>query len=119
MKDSFLKNELIDHFLMEKLIEERICKKDCRMQGFVLEGYPKSKEQLDNLKNMKIDPTMIVAIDSPKELSQSRSQLSSASFEQRYQNWKQIEGVLRESSEKLLWVNPLLGISSMCEEVIH
>ena len=41
-----MNNELIDNFLMEKLIEERISKKDCKMQGFVLEGYPKTKDQL-------------------------------------------------------------------------
>ena len=69
IKNAFMNNELIDIFLMEKLIEERISKKDCKMQGFILEGYPKSKEQLDNLKNMKLNPTMIIAIDTPIEVS--------------------------------------------------
>lgn len=36
------------------------------MQGFILEGYPKTKEQLDNIKNMKLDPTMVIAIDTTK-----------------------------------------------------
>ncbi len=45
IKDSFLKHELIDEFTIQKLIEERINKTDCLMQGFVLEGYPKTKEQ--------------------------------------------------------------------------
>lgn len=36
------------------------------MQGFVLEGYPKNMEQFDNIKNMKLTPTLIVAIDTPK-----------------------------------------------------
>jgi hypothetical protein len=35
------------------------------MQGFVIEGYPKTKEQYDNIKNMKLCPTMVVAIDTP------------------------------------------------------
>jgi adenylate kinase len=46
IKTQYINNQLIDSFLIEKLIEERITKKDCRMQGFVLEGYPKTKEQL-------------------------------------------------------------------------
>lgn len=45
IKSQFLNNELIDNFLIEKLIEERTAKKDCKMQGFVLEGYPKNREQ--------------------------------------------------------------------------
>lgn len=39
------------------------------MQGFVLEGYPKTKEQLENMRNLKLQLTMIVGIDAPKELS--------------------------------------------------
>ena len=64
-----MNNELIDNFLMEKLSEERISKKDCKMQGFVLEGYPKTKEQFDNIKNMKLNLTLTVAIDTPIEES--------------------------------------------------
>jgi adenylate kinase len=61
--------------LIEKLIEERTSKKDCKMQGFVLEGYPKNREQFENIKNMKLDPTLIVAIDAPLELIKTRSQI--------------------------------------------
>jgi adenylate kinase len=70
-----LNNELIDNFLIEKLIEERLAKKDCKIQGVVIEGYPKNKEQFENIKNMKLLPSFIVAIDTPKELSQNRSNL--------------------------------------------
>lgn len=65
------------------------------MQGFVLEGYPKSKEQFENIKNMKLDPTMIVAIDTPKEVSESRCDLDPVKFGKRYENWKSIESCLR------------------------
>lgn len=68
VKNDFLNNVPVDNFLIEKLIEQRILKKDCRMQGFILEGYPKTKEQLDNIKNMKLDPTMVIAIDTTKQL---------------------------------------------------
>lgn len=48
------------------------------MQGFVLEGYPKNQQQFDNLRNMKLSPTMIVAIDAPLELISTRSTDSEA-----------------------------------------
>jgi hypothetical protein len=35
------------------------------MQGFVLEGYPKNNEQFKNLKSMKLNPTLIVALNTP------------------------------------------------------
>jgi len=43
------------------------------MQGFVIEGYPKNKEQYDNIKSMKLNPTMIVAIDTPINHSRTHS----------------------------------------------
>ena len=46
------------------------------MQGFVIEGYPKNQEQYDNVKDMKLSPSMIVAIDTPIEHSKSRNTLS-------------------------------------------
>ena len=33
------------------------------MQGFVLEGYPKTKEQYENLKSLNVRPTLTVVID--------------------------------------------------------
>ena len=114
-----MSNELIDNFLMEKLIEERISKKDCKMQGFVLEGYPKNKDQFENIKNMKLNPTITVAIDTPMEVSEKRNDLDPAKFTKRYQNWKDMESVLRESKEKIFWVDTNLDLNNMFEELVH
>ena len=100
---------------MEKLIEERISKKDCRMQGFVLEGYPKNKEQFDNIINMKLNPTLTVAIDTPIEVSEKRCDLDPKKFSKRYQNWKDIEEPLKESKERIFWIDPLLDLNNMYE----
>ena len=54
------------------------------MQGVVIEGYPKTKEQFDNLKTMKLQPSLIVAIDSPLELSQSRSTVATERLQSRH-----------------------------------
>lgn len=119
VKANYLNNQLIDTFLIEKLIEDRISKKDCRMQGFVLEGYPKTKEQFDNIKNMKLDLTMIVGIDTPKELSQRRSDISQEKFDGRFEKWKIMADYLKESKEKVFWVDPGLSIGNAYEEVVH
>lgn len=66
IKSQYLNSEMIDSFLLEKLIEDRVSKKDCKLQGFVLEGYPKNKDQFENIKNLKLNPTLIVAIDASK-----------------------------------------------------
>ncbi len=92
-----MNNELIDNFLIEKLIEERVTKKDCRMQGVVIEGYPKNKEQFDNIKNMKLRPTLIVGIDTPKQLSETRCKTNKDKFSVRYDNWCNLAKHLRDS----------------------
>ena len=50
------------------------------MMGFVLEGYPKNKEQFENIKHMKLNPTLLVAIDTPRDVSQERSNCSIDKF---------------------------------------
>lgn len=119
IRSQFTCNELIDDFLIEKLIEERIAKKDCCMQGFVIEGYPKNPQQFDNIKNMKLSPTMIVAIDAPKPLSASRNKADPAHFETRYSNWSSLASHLRASKERIFWVDAGLSIGNLYEEVIH
>lgn len=54
---------MIDDFTVEKLLEERISKRDCEMQGYVIEGYPKNKAQLENLKNLHINPNFIIGLN--------------------------------------------------------
>ena len=78
VRAQFQQRQLVDDFLVEKLIEERTSRKDCRMQGFVLEGYPKNQAQMENLKNMKLSPTLIVALDAPLEVLKTRATDSDA-----------------------------------------
>jgi hypothetical protein len=54
------------------------------MQGFVLEGYPKDKEQFKNIKNMKLNPTLIVALDASKEVCEKRMMETKKNFTTRY-----------------------------------
>ena len=68
---------------------------------------------------MKLNLTLTVAIDTPMEVSENRCDMDPAKFAKRYQNWKDIQGLLRQSKEKVFWIDPLLNIKNMYEEVIH
>jgi hypothetical protein len=35
---------------------------DCHLQGFVLEGFPKTEIQINSLLDLKILPTLVVAL---------------------------------------------------------
>lgn len=51
-----------DNILID-LIEERINKKDCQMQGFILDGFPNNLVQLQALNNLKIFPDTIYVLE--------------------------------------------------------
>ena len=84
----------MDDFTIEKLIDERISQKDCQMQGFVVEGYPKTTSQWENLKNMRVKPNFIIGIDTPEELLKERfpecKDLSS-----RYEKWANLKASIQ------------------------
>ena len=52
----------IEDTIMNGLIQSRLTQVDCQMQGFVLEGYPKSKGQVVALKDIYLKPTLIVML---------------------------------------------------------
>jgi adenylate kinase len=54
MKENFLKGELVDEGIIIKLLKNRLSEKDCAIQGYILEGYPKNATQLEYLKDLKI-----------------------------------------------------------------
>lgn len=45
------------------MLKNRLDEKDCLLQGFVLEGYPKNATQLQYLENLKIQPTLFVVLN--------------------------------------------------------
>jgi|LakMenE01Jun11ns_1017448.scaffolds.fasta_scaffold5779934_1 hypothetical protein len=46
---------------------------------------------------MKLAPTLIVAIDTPSDISKKRSEQDEGKFNSRYEKWKKFAGFLRES----------------------
>lgn len=61
------------------------------MQGYVIEGYPKNKDQLESLKNMHIYPNFIIGINPPEEILSSRlDENKHHDFESRYAKWLEL-----------------------------
>lgn len=57
---------------MNGLINDRVSQVDCHLQGFVIEGYPKTDVQLDSLSSLKINPTLIIVIECEEKTSIDR-----------------------------------------------
>lgn len=68
---------------------------------------------------MKLAPTLIVAIDTPFDLSKKRSEQDEGKYNSRYEKWKSFAGFLRESKQKIFWVDPKLSVGNLYEEVVH
>jgi adenylate kinase len=48
--------------IVNGLVQSRLSQVDCQLQGFVLEGYPRTQGQIAALKDIYIQPTMIVLL---------------------------------------------------------
>jgi adenylate kinase family enzyme len=57
---------LPDGYIIE-LIEERLCKPDCRINGWILDGCPSTIEQIKHLKDEKIVPQLVIALEMQDE----------------------------------------------------
>lgn len=44
-------------------MKTRITQKDCKLRGFVLEGFPKTETQLEYLQFMGIKPVLFILLD--------------------------------------------------------
>jgi len=64
MKDKVL----IEDNVMNGLIQNRLSQVDCQIQGFVLEGYPKTMGQIVSLKDLYISPNLVVLLEGGKPI---------------------------------------------------
>ena len=46
-----------------RLVDERIRQADCTVNGWVLDGFPETESQVNLLKSMRIDPSLVVMFD--------------------------------------------------------
>lgn len=76
VKDIIKDGNLVDDSIMAEVLIKRLNKEDCN-NGFILDGYPRSKSQLEYLKtildstNKKINHVFLIEID--KELAKKRT----------------------------------------------
>ncbi len=54
--------KMMEDNIVNGLVQSRLSQVDCQLQGFVLEGYPQSFGQVVALKDIYIQPPMIVLI---------------------------------------------------------
>ncbi len=55
--------QLVPAALMRDLVLERLSRPDCRMFGFILDGYPPSRDDLANLTGGGITPDLVCYLD--------------------------------------------------------
>ncbi|XP_041050413.1 adenylate kinase 8 [Carcharodon carcharias] len=60
-----IRNKEIPNTLWAKLIRERLSKTDCIKRGWILVGFPKTREQALVLQEMGIAPDHVVILDAP------------------------------------------------------
>ena len=51
-----------DDIVMD-LVKERIKKKDCSLNGWILDGCPNTEEQILSLKNENIKPQLVLVLE--------------------------------------------------------
>jgi adenylate kinase len=54
------------------LIRKRITQPDCRVNGFIVDGFPQTETQINLMKSLNIKPTLVVSLDINREECLSR-----------------------------------------------
>ncbi len=54
---------MVKDSIMNGLIQSRLSQVDAQMQGFVLEGFPRTEGQAVSLKDVYLQPTLIAIIE--------------------------------------------------------
>ena len=60
--DLMKEGELLPDDIIISLLESRLNQSDCKVNGWILEGFPKTEAQINLLKGMKQIPSLIVAL---------------------------------------------------------
>ena len=70
--DLMAEGQLIPADIMKNIVFRRLTDSDCVNKGFVLDGYPPSREDLDNLDNNQIKPTFVFYFECKDETAITR-----------------------------------------------
>lgn len=72
IKDCFAHSKLVPDEIICSLVEARIKQSDCKLNGWVLDGFPKTIQQITVLKAMKIKPTRVIMLQCDKQICADR-----------------------------------------------
>ncbi|CAI2361619.1 unnamed protein product [Moneuplotes crassus] len=72
INDCFKNNKLVPDEIICSLVENRIKKDDCIQNGWILDGFPKTIQQITVLKAIKIKPTRVIILECDKEICVTR-----------------------------------------------
>lgn len=66
------KNKLISEEIVNGILKARLDKADCKLHGFVLEGFPKNDSQLKLLQSMRLEPNFVVVLECSEDVAKRR-----------------------------------------------
>jgi adenylate kinase len=66
------KGEMVPSIIVISLVEHRLKDSDCIVNGWIMDGFPKTVEQASLLKQMKIVPTKVVILECKQEVCVER-----------------------------------------------
>ena len=67
--------ENIPDEIILRLVDERIRRSDCQVNGWIIDGFPDSESQVNLLKSMRIQPSLVCMFDQSLDMSINRLQL--------------------------------------------
>ncbi len=63
VKETVESGESVPDEILLRLIDARLRQSDCRVNGWVLDGFPSNETQVNLLKSMRIKPTLVVLLE--------------------------------------------------------
>ena len=66
--------EAIPDEIILRLVDERIRRSDCQVNGWILDGFPDTESQVNLLKSMRIQPSLTCMFDQSLDCSINRLQ---------------------------------------------
>ncbi|CAG9312031.1 unnamed protein product [Blepharisma stoltei] len=64
--------DMVPDFIITELVRNRLQETDCKMNGWILDGFPKTVEQVRSLKEFKIQPSHVFFLESSDALIYER-----------------------------------------------
>lgn len=63
IKETVQAGEQIPDEIILRLIDTRLRQSDCRVNGWVLDGFPQTEAQVNLLRSMRIKPSLVVLFE--------------------------------------------------------